>query len=225
MKSIGDEYASIASSVFGMIAGGPLPRFSASAVDWNKFFRCDETNEPKLELVKLRLIQFLRNIDDLPDEATMEDITTVVKSCNEDIKNVVPCQLGEFRLLILAQLASLTGFILRPRALLRNLIYPVKGAASYHHMAGEMKVPEMHFEYVMESICREMNWIYCRNVAETMLCESLPGRREWIFDILIRGQDLFRLDSTGRPLRKRWSRLVWEDLETSLKNENRFSRP
>ena len=153
----------------------------------------------------------------------MDEIRTVVKSCNEDIKRVVPCQLGEFRLLILAQLASLTGFILRPRVLLRILVYPVKGAASYHHMAEEMKIPEKDFEYVMEAICRGMNWLFERNPAETMLCEALPGRREWIFDILIFGQDLFRLDSAGRPMRKRWCRLVWEDLETSRTNENRFS--
>ena len=115
-------------------------------------------------------------------------------------------------MLVLVQLCSLTGFLMNPRPLLHNIIYPVKGKASERHLK-EVKLDKSDYGFAMEAICLEMKWNNKLNWAETSLCESIDGRRDYVYDILIYGMDIHYLDELGHPIVKRWCSRVWELLK------------
>ena len=212
--SIGIEYCGRAFETFGMLDGGPNPRFVCSSLNSLPYFKRDRTEIDKqnLEKIKERLAKLLRDdINNIPDDAPYEVIRAVVQSAAAEIREIGECQFGEFRLLVLIQLAILSGILVKPRPFLNNLMYPVKDRASYQHLVDEGIHPE-EFDLAMEAICQQMQWPKSRNVAETCLCESLEGRREYIYDILFYGMNLYCLNEQGEIIVKEWATRFWKKL-------------
>ena len=85
---------------------------------------------------------------------------------------------------------------------------PVKDRASYQHLVSEGIEPD-DFDFAMDTICCEMGWPISRNLAETGLCESIEGRRELVYDILIYGMDLYYLNKDGHRMIKEWGLREW----------------
>ena len=210
-ESIGVEYYKLAMERFGMLDGGPHPRFVCSSINALPYYRPERSNEDieKLQKIKERLIKLLgEEINNIPEDAPYEVIQAVIQSASLDILQIGAIQLGEFRLLVLIQIAILSGILVKPRPFLNNLMYPVKDRASYQHLVDENIDPK-DFDFAMETICQEMKWTPSRNVAETCLCESLEGRREFIYDILFYGMNLYCLNEKGQTLEKLWNSRQW----------------
>ena len=149
------------------------------------------------------------DINDIPNGASYRVIQSVVKSAAKDILEMGGCQLGEFRLLIIIQIAILSGFLVCPHPFLHQIMYPVKDRASYQHLILEGIEPD-DFDFVMDTICCKMGWHISRNLVETGLCESIEQRRELVYDILIFGMDLYCLNEEGQRIVKEWGSREWK---------------
>ena len=90
-------------------------------------------------------------------------------------------------------------------------MYPVKGKKP-QEILKNLHAPEDDYEFVMRKCLDEANVMFTFNRADTLFCESLPHRRDKVFDILIWGQDLFRLSEDGEPFVKRWGCEQWEQV-------------
>ena len=90
-------------------------------------------------------------------------------------------------------------------------MYPVKGKKP-QEILKNLHAPEDDYEFVMRKCLDEANVTFTFNRADTLFCESLPHRRDKVFDILIWGQDLFRLSEDGEPFVKRWGCEQWEQV-------------
>ena len=212
-ESPGVMYCKIARKIFGKIDGGPNPRFMPSSFNNCDVFSEDRNDNDinKLNKVKIRLIKLLKvEINQISKDANVDDIRAVIRcACAEITKIGANVQLGEFRLLILVQMCALTGFLVEPSPLLHNICYPVKGKASERHLK-DVKLDPEDYGFAMEAICHEMSWSNKLNWSETCLCESIDGRRDYVYDILIYGINLHYLDEQGRAIIKYWSTRVWK---------------
>jgi hypothetical protein len=49
------------------------------------------------------------------------------------------------------------------------------------------------------------------NAGESLLCESLPGRK--VYDVFFPRQSLFLMNAEGKPMRKKYMSPTWKTLE------------
>ena len=140
------------------------------------------------------------------------------------IYNVVPCQFNTFRLAIFTTLLIGTAE-LKPGRHLRQLMFPMKGTASFNHLAnpstaqmsheraqelsrhtrgvvvandGVSNVPVGSQDNIMRLLAMQFNLpSYNRDEIECLLCESFPGRNLMCRDWFRKGQNLYDIDDDG----------------------------
>ena len=117
--------------------------------------------------------------------------------------------MNKFRLILLINICSITGFGLDAHQRLNNMMYPVKGKLPYEILM-QHNVSEDDFETVLRDVLGRVGSEFTFNRSDTHLCESQQHRRDLVYDILIKGQDIFRLRKDGIPERKQWNTYDWK---------------
>ena len=104
----------------------------------------------------------------------------------------------------------MAGFCLKPRKLLNNLSYPVKEIAFYRNIVEDNDINLSDFEHVSRFIYQKLSIPYNRNIDETILCESIEGGRECMWDILPMGCDAFWIDDYGKAWIRLYDKYSWK---------------
>lgn len=164
---------------------------------------------------------------DMPLYYLQEKMESTVHS----IYHVVPCQFNMFRLAIFTTLLIGTAEV-KPGQHLRQLMFPMKGTASFNHLAnpsmsemskerareltlnergvtvdndGVSSVPSGSQDNAMRLLAMELHLpIYHRDEIECLLCESFPGRNLTCRDWFRRGQSLYDVDINGVVYEKKY---------------------
>ena len=95
------------------------------------------------------------------------------------------------------------------------MFFPVKGSGSWSHIK-EMGVDEEDIECVCYELIKEMSTNerqLLMDEIEVILCESKDGHLLKKFDLIIRGQSLFKLDGNGIPWVKEYYKHEWKPVQ------------
>ena len=183
-------------------------------------------------------------IVDLPVHYLQDKMESTVRS----IYNVVPCQFNMFRLAIFTTLLTGTAE-LKPGRHLRQLMFPIKGTASFNHLLnpsrsemskeraqelakhvrgvivgndGLTNIPGDSQDNAMRLLAMQFNRpVYCRDEIECLLCESFPGRNLTCRDWFRKGQNLYDIDTDGVVHKKKYGmESKWEVVATNGSLQN-----
>ena len=91
------------------------------------------------------------------------------------------------------------------------MFFPVKGSGSWSHIK-EMGVNEEDIECICYELINEMSTTerqLLMDEIEVILCESKDGRILKKFDLIIKGQSLFKLDGNGYSWMKEYCKHEW----------------
>ena len=175
---------------------------------------------------------------EMPLDCLQDKMESTVRS----IYNVVPCQFNMFRLAIFTTFLIGTAE-LKPGRHLRQLMFPMKGTASFNHLAnpsmsqmskeraqeltmntrgvtvannGDSNVPSYSQDNAMQLLAIQFNLpVYQRDEIECLLCESFPGRNLSCRDWFRKGQNLYDINDDGVVLEKKYGmESEWEVVET-----------
>ena len=91
------------------------------------------------------------------------------------------------------------------------MLYPVKNKGSYNHLTVG-KIKPSAFGSVMARISYELDMTdYGLNAVESTLCETYPDRGP-VWDLFIKGQNLYLLGSEGQPQTKKYGQVAWSEM-------------
>jgi hypothetical protein len=205
---------------YEFIGGDYYPaRYPPVTFNFRKVF---ESDGEKVDLLVDELMSLIKAVNEIEENgllklcrATLEPRLT---STSNRIREVLPdCELCPFRLLVFLQFCAHLNVGLTACKNLRNILYPVAGAASHCHIVGN-GFKDSAIDEICSFLQSEMSTpsrIVFMDEIEPMLCEASTQHRRWEGkDIFIKGQDLFRLDEHGTPWVKvfrsmTWSRVVY----------------
>ena len=123
----------------------------------------------------------------------------------------VGAELGEFHLMLILQLCALSSVVLLPSPKLLNLLYPIPSKGSSNHLL-EVNVDKVDHPDALKRILHCFNLQdYGTNAGESILCETLPGRK--VFDAFFPGQSVFLMNVSGIPMRKKYLLTTWKTLD------------
>jgi hypothetical protein len=209
--------------------GGECPRFGPIGFDFKDAFGTNEApNYEAVDHVCRCLFQLLDDVNALVDSNnrklnTLVDsndrnlILEIVSKASDSIRSKAKCELGSFRIMILLQGAMYLGLRVNPGTRLRNLFFPVRGSGSWSHLM-ETKVSETEIEQVCLEIARELSTpdhVVTMDEVEVILCESKNGRLLKKYDLVIKGQSLFKFDDNGAPVMKEYGKHEWVPVVTT----------
>jgi len=252
------DWAQCTFEIFGTWQGGPYNRWSpcggsresvletfGAQPEATKVDR--ENGERKLSQVVRILWEHIEWVNSLSDVGSNPVIDMPLESmkarCNQTIKaisNVASCQFSHFRLGIFTTILAGCG-LLREGKHLRNLMYPVKGSASFKHLScpvadimsrdraralgtnkehesisndGEGVVKEGQHDLCMLYLSAELAFpIYLRDEIECILCESHPMRSLNCRDWFRKGSTLFDCNANGEFFCRHYGRdTMWEKM-------------
>ena len=243
--------------IFGTWQGGPFNRWSpcrgketimhvfGAGLDATETQR--KEGERKLSQVVSILYQHVEWINSLSGcgrEPIVDMPLNIMKrKCEETVRaiaKVASCQFGQFRLGVMTTILSGCG-LLKEGKHLRNLMYPVKGSASFKHLCcpvadymspgraealgnnendvyisndGEGFVDEsQHDEFMQYLSCALGFQTYLRDEIECILCESHPMRNLSCRDWFRKGCAVFDCNENGEFFRRGYGRdTEWEKL-------------
>ena len=196
--------------------GGESPRFGPIGFDFKEVFGTDTSQRREVvDNVVSELMIFLDEVDTLKDRVIDRVVVLdMVLRASERIRGHAMCELGSFRLMILLQGAIYLRVRLTPGRHLRQLFFPVKNSGSWSHLK-EMMIDESQ----IESVCYEIQQVLSTptrfvsmDEVEVILCESKAGRLLKKFDLIIKGQDLFKLDEDGASWVKLYRQNSWQEV-------------
>ena len=101
---------------------------------------------------------------------------------------------------------------MRPGKHLRQMFFPVKNSGSWAHLLAA-EIGEESMEAVCLEIQKELSTTECfvwMDKAEVILCEAKGGRLLKKYDIIIKGQFLFKLDDTCCSFFKEYGKKDWK---------------
>jgi hypothetical protein len=200
------------------IIGGPNPRYSPVGFNFRETFGRDGVLVDKVVDV---LFELIGSINAVPDgEMSFMVMEPLLKRTVSDLNKVVHCELGEFRLLVFLQICAHLRIGLRTSTNLREILYPVVGAASHAHILHHGFKADQVLE-VFDMLRSEMSTGIRRvpmDEVEPLLCESKAGRLLTKFDVFIKGQALFRLDESGVPWIKGYGEYCWRRIPKLFRN-------
>ena len=160
------------------------------------------------------LLEFLDEINTVDEGVERGNVMDIVSAASDRIRHHSRCELGPFRLMILLQGAVYLRVRVRTGRHLRQLFFPVKGSGSWSHIK-DMGVDDSQVESVCLSMQNELStperFVWMDEV-EVILCESKDGRLLKKYDLVIKGQSLFRLDDKGTPWLKLFGKRNWREV-------------
>lgn len=245
------DWSHVTFEIFGTWQGGPYNRWSPCGGNKESVIQTfgaqpnatheeRKHGEMKLSQVIAILWEHVQWINSLSTCGNMPvvdmPISTLKAKCERTIKeiaNVAPCQFSHFRLGILTTILSGCG-LLKEGKHLRNLMYPVKGSASYKHLCspvadymslqraralgnnetnedisndGTGVVEESQHDLFMQYLSAELGFrVYVRDEMECILCESHPMRSLNCRDWFRKGISLYDCNENGEFFRRDYGR-------------------
>ena len=244
-------------STFGCWQGGPYNRWSpcggkeaiidtfGATPDATREDR--ECGERKLSQVIAILYEHIAWINSLSSCGNMPvmdmPLSSMKAACNKTINaiaKVASCQFSHFRLGIFTTIMSGCG-LLKQGKHLRNLMYPMKGSASFKHLGcpvadvmsperaralsdnktnesisndGNGFIAEEQHDLFMQYLSAELGFkVYVRDEMECILCESHPMRSLNCRDWFRKGMSLYDCDYNGRFFCREYGRnTTWVEL-------------
>ena len=194
--------------------GGETPRFGPIGFDFKDVFGTDKSQRREtVDKVVGELLAFLDEVNTLTDAVDRNSVMDMVARASERIRMHAKCELGSFRLMILLQGAIYLRVRLKPGSHLRKIFFPVKNSGSWSHIK-EMMVDESQIESVCYEVQRELSTperLISMDEIEVILCESKDGRLLKKHDLIIKGQDLFKLDEGGASWVKPYAQKKWKE--------------
>jgi hypothetical protein len=233
--------------IFGGWQGGPYNRWSPCGGNKETILetfgahpestKVDRIHgEERLSQVVSILFDHVRWINSLIPSGTSPvsdmPLSLVKAQCDKtihDISVVASCQFSHFRLGLFTTILSGSG-LLRPGRHLKNLMYPVKGSASFKHLSrptpdtmslekataltqntsnesitndDDGYVPEEHHDIFMQYLSAELGcYQYVRDEMECILCESHPMRSLNCRDWFRKGMTLYDLNIDGEAFER-----------------------
>lgn len=237
--------------IFGTWQGGPHNRWSPCGGSKETVLETfgahvDSTSrerrhgENKLAQVVSILYNHVEWINSLSGFGNMPVIDMPLPSlkakCDKTIKeigNIASCQFSHFRLAILTTILTGCGLLKEGRHL-RNLMYPVKGSASFKHLSspvadvmspkraralvdnkaneaicndGTGAVNEDQHDLFMQYLSGELGFrVYLRDEIECILCESHPMRSLNCRDWFRKGISLYDCNEKGEYMQRKYGR-------------------
>lgn len=195
--------------------GGEIPRFGPIGFDFKDAFGTDDAQRQSVvDNVVGILLEFLDEINTVDEGVERGHVMAIVSAASDRIRHHARCELGSFRLMILLQGAVYLRVRVRTGRHLRQLFFPVKGSGSWSHIK-DMGVDDSQVESVCLSMQNELStperFVWMDEV-EVILCESKDGRLLKKYDLVIKGQSLFRLDDKGTPWLKLFGKRNWREV-------------
>ena len=222
-KSSFYEYARVARELFYKqgkdkgqeMIGGENPRYGPVGIDFREVFGMEDSpRDGVIENVCGCLVEFLEDVNALGEEEgpiTQKRVLEIVTMATARIREKAKCELGSFRLMIFLQGAIFLRVRVMPGPHLRQIFFPVKNSGSWAHL-DETGVSENSMEAVCVEIQKELStrdrFIWMDEV-EVILCEAKGGRLLKKFDVIIKGQSLFKLNDVGRSFVKKYGENEW----------------
>ena len=196
--------------------GGESPRFGPIGFDFKEVFGTDIAQRRQVvDNVVAELLVFLEEVNDLKDGVIDRQLVlSIVARASDRIRRHAMCELGSFRLMILLQGAIYLRVRLKPGKHLRQIFYPVKGSGSWSHIS-ETMVHESQIESVCYELQQELSTptrFISMDEIEVILCESKDGRLLKKYDLIIKGQDIFKLDDDGASWVKLYGQKKWDEI-------------
>jgi hypothetical protein len=259
-----NDWAKETTTTFGAWQGGPYNRWSpfGGGTPFPKLFgvQADATNEEqnegkrKLEAVIQVLYNHLqwvdgldRNVTDIMNDLPVSMIENHMTSVTEAIFKIVPCQFNVFRLSVFTTIIAGCGEI-KHGIHLKALTYPVKGSASFKHLANPNKdhmtreqalslchqqnvsnvyddhnegIQSQRHDVLMLYLSNEIGMIrYLRDETECVLCEAHPNRNLQCRDWFKKGRRLYDCDIDGNILQREYGiNTQWIKMEASRRNK------
>jgi hypothetical protein len=190
--------------------GGPNPRFVPPGIDFEKLYFGSESanNLDKVIGVLEQFIEWIETVD--PLSLTDHDRKTQFKKFSDLFSRECRCEIGEFRLQLIAELLVLTGLVENGLEVAQR-VYPVKEKGSYKHLM-QNGVPEEKMIPTMEMLGTKLG-LHCLAHLENLCCESYPERKD-AWDVFFKGMNLYliRRSSSGasRVYKKKYGQKQWE---------------
>lgn len=182
----------------GEFIGGPNPRYSPIGFNFRQTFDKSGDGPNKVESITTILLGLLNKINEMPsiDSWAMEEL---LEKTTGDINAVARCELGLFRLQVFLQFCAHLRIRLHAHPKLREILFPVKTAASHGHITSHGFSDEQVFD-VCEMLKQELSEpsrVKHNDELEVELCESTDGRLLQLVDVFIKGQGVWSLDDYG----------------------------
>ena len=193
--------------------GGEFPRYGPIGFDFKDVFGTDMSpNNEVVDRIGVGLCDFLDEVNALVGkEIHCALVMEIFLRTSERIRAIAKCELGCFRLMIFLQGAVYLGVRVQPGVHLRQIFFPIEGSGSWSHLK-EAKIAESEVEAVCLEVGKELStadrFIWMDEV-EVILCESKDSRLLKKFDLIIKGQSLFKLDDDGRSFMKLFGQTTW----------------
>jgi hypothetical protein len=168
-------------------------------------------------------------VDDMPLPLLKAHCDRTIK----EIGNIASCQFSHFRLAVLTTILTGSGLLKEGRHL-RNLMYPVKGSASFKHLSSPVAdvmshhraralvdnktneaisndglgvVKEEQHDLFMQYLSGELGFqVYVRDEIECILCESHPMRSLNCRDWFRKGISLYDCNEKGEYMQRKYGR-------------------
>ena len=245
------DWACITDEIFGGWQGGPYNRWSPCGgnketvletfgAQRNATKEERQQGERKLSQVVSILwehVVWINSLTSCGENPILDMALPTLKARNErtikEIARIASCQFSHFRLCILTTILSGCGLLKEGRHL-RNLVYPVKGSASFKHLCcpvadfmspqraralgtnkeyesvandGEGIVEEEQHDLFMQYLSAELGFqVYVRDEIECILCESHPLRTLNCRDWFRKGMSLYNCNEKGEFFRRAYGR-------------------
>lgn len=195
--------------------GGEMPRFGPIGFDFKEVFGTNERQRPSVvDEVVGAIVTFLDEVNTLVDGVDCATVMDMVARTSERIRFHARCEIGSFRLMLLLQGCVYLRVRLRPGRHLRQIFFPVKGSGSWNHIK-DMKVEDSQVESVCLAMQAELSTperFVSMDEVEVILCESKDGRLLRKYDLVIKGQSLFKLDDSGASWMKVYGDTEWVEV-------------
>jgi hypothetical protein len=214
-------YIQLADVAFGSITGGPKPRADPPGIDVKAYYYPNECSV-KHKVIEC-ILALLRWVNEIPEEKFNHVVLReAVLMTSENISRIkAGAELGEFRLMLILQMCALSSVVLHPSPKLLNLLYPIPGKGSANHLL-DVNVKEADHHDALRRVLHHFNLQeFGDNGGESILCETLPGRK--VFDAFFPLQSIFLLNADGIPMRKKYLSTKWiivKDKSTTSGNDS-----
>jgi hypothetical protein len=205
------SYVYLAEETFGTITGGPIPRADPPGIDVKAIYYPKQFQTKKI--VIHHLLELLKWVNECPENSynpvSVRDKVIETSKAISSFKT--GAELGEFCLMLILQLCALSSVVLRSSPKLQNMLYPIPGKGSANHLIG-VKVDPAHHQDALHRVLHnfDLNGLGT-NAGESILCETIPGRN--VYDVFFPGQNLFLLNTDGKPMRKKYASMTWKTME------------
>ena len=204
-----ETYIRLAMEKFGSITGGVYKRCEPPGIDVNEVYLKERGVLNGVVQCIMNMLEWINACQEEVFDSAAVRMKVQETSCAISEVNR-RTELGEFRLMTILQICALSSVRVRPSPKLLNLLYPIPGKGSARHLI-EAGVSEAEHPAAMKRVVHHFDLSkFGSKAGESLLCESLPGCN--VFDVFLRGQDLFLMDHGGVPHVKRYNNDSWEVL-------------